>query len=358
VCLLYQSLREVQYCKCKTKKRCSRKQTDEDPWDKCKYKCGICDQIYRDRGTLTNHINQKHKIDCKSYVEQFGDPAISCPKWKCLVCGVRVKFSRGSVQTHLLQHAQSIEDYEAVYGGPDLQESQPYNPNTTQSTAGALSGTEAGFQPSVSANVWLPVPPLNHPIGQTCPSKGVCAKRSVPLPTTVTHQELPTWPDHEYQPGNLTSAQQQPEPLAKYQVPPAATLVNHVLPTTCPGYKYQPGNLAPGDNQDFVHQPRNLTSAQQQPEPFVKYQVPPAATLVSHVPLPTSSTHYKYKPGDLVLVRDDYTREHQVPPPATRPSIRNNNPTGESSQSRVIEADSPPMDMSDGESFPSSSEML
>ena len=103
------------------------------------------------------------------------------------MCGISVKFSRASVQTHLHQHSNSIDDYETEFGKPELHEFLPHNLTSTESTEAlsgteppqALSGTEppqalSGTEPpqAVSAHAWLPVPPINHPIGPNCVSKG------------------------------------------------------------------------------------------------------------------------------------------------------------------------------------------
>ena len=52
----------------------------QDVWDKCLYKCAICEEEYKDRRVVNNHVKNKHEMDFKAYLEQFGDPEVSCPK--------------------------------------------------------------------------------------------------------------------------------------------------------------------------------------------------------------------------------------------------------------------------------------
>ena len=52
----------------------------QDPWNKCLFRCQICDATFPERTVITNHISRKHKMDSKTYQENYGDPAVSCAK--------------------------------------------------------------------------------------------------------------------------------------------------------------------------------------------------------------------------------------------------------------------------------------
>ena len=169
---------------------------------------------------------------------------------------------------------------------------------------------------------------------------GFFATRSVPLPATETHPESPACPDYKYQPRNLIPTHHQPGRSSDYQVPQPATMANHIPLPTWPAYKYQPTNRIPVAHQDLVHRLGN-------DDHTAEYQLPPpVATLVNHNQ-PTACPPMRN--NNLAGVAYIFV---------TYPEMIYHLFSGLSTQSSLILADSPPMDISDGESFPSSSEML
>eukprot|EP00092_Neocalanus_flemingeri_P084859 GFUD01106672.1.p1 GENE.GFUD01106672.1~~GFUD01106672.1.p1 ORF type:complete len:413 (+),score=94.62 GFUD01106672.1:45-1283(+) len=118
---IYTNLRELRFCKCKTKKRTRMKNSDkaQDPWNKSACKCKICEKNFDNRTNLRSHIIYKHKMDyVKDYISSYGDPDACNPKWSCGLCSSSVKFERKRISSHLAQHNLDITEYEEMYGGP------------------------------------------------------------------------------------------------------------------------------------------------------------------------------------------------------------------------------------------------
>ena len=63
----------------------------KDPWNCCSYKCGVCNATSDGRNKLRSHVVQKHKMEYKQYLVQYGNPALSIVKvlkfyLKCVPC--------------------------------------------------------------------------------------------------------------------------------------------------------------------------------------------------------------------------------------------------------------------------------
>jgi len=236
------SLRKVQYCSCKTRKRRGKgKDTEKDTWDRCVYHCKICDKDYYDRRLIRHHIINFHKMDYKTYLQDCGDPEVACPKWQCPICNSSVKFTITSIETHLTQqHKRCLSEFESEFGRPKevnttmenpTTPSQSYNPATSAQQIQALqqvqpsenthhipTAAHRSVQPApraipsqpllekhptpLSMQAWLPVPPLRNVIGLI--NVGAVARRSSPLPCDIDQQSSSSsfpFPPASWEPG-------------------------------------------------------------------------------------------------------------------------------------------------------------
>ena len=82
-------------------------------------------------------------------------------QWKCLVsrCQKSVKWSRASVEKHLIQHKLSVHEYEAEFGGPDSID--PAQTNSIVVSGTGMNPTQSLTQPSSQMEQWLTDPSTN-----------------------------------------------------------------------------------------------------------------------------------------------------------------------------------------------------
>jgi predicted transcriptional regulator/uncharacterized C2H2 Zn-finger protein len=77
--------------------------------------CEICNKSFVDFTYYCTHIRTIHQISKEQYNEKYGTGREMFRLYRCLVCGISVKWTYQSICGHLKSHEISIKDYETKY---------------------------------------------------------------------------------------------------------------------------------------------------------------------------------------------------------------------------------------------------
>ena len=112
--------------------------------------CEICQKQFVDFTYYCTHIRTVHQISKEQYNERYGTASEAFRLYRCLVCGISIKWTYQSICGHLKSHEISIKDYENRY---DVLESQNTESgkisDLTMNAGDSVLVTEEAHQPAV-----------------------------------------------------------------------------------------------------------------------------------------------------------------------------------------------------------------
>lgn len=86
-------------------------------FNKCQFKCKICDTTFTLVRNIKTHIVNVHDISYQVYVTVYGDPELPTAKWRCVICGSETRHARNNIYIHLRDcHSLTCDQYAAQYG--------------------------------------------------------------------------------------------------------------------------------------------------------------------------------------------------------------------------------------------------
>ena len=77
--------------------------------------CEICQKQFVDFTYYCTHIRTVHQISKEQYNERYGTANEKFRLYRCLVCGISIKWTYQSICGHLKSHEMTIKDYENKY---------------------------------------------------------------------------------------------------------------------------------------------------------------------------------------------------------------------------------------------------
>jgi len=130
--------------------------------------CEICQKSFVDFTYYCTHIRTTHQISKEQYNEKYGTAAEAFRLYRCLVCGISIKWTYQSICGHLKSHEMTIKEYELKYNVLENQstESGKIPDLTMNANANVVNSDEspAPKRPKLTDSI----PPL-VPIQQTEP---------------------------------------------------------------------------------------------------------------------------------------------------------------------------------------------
>ena len=112
--------------------------------------CEICCKQFVDFTYYCTHIRTVHQISKEQYNEKYGTASEAFRLYRCLVCGISIKWTYQSICGHLKSHEMSIKDYESRYNVLENQntESGKISDLTMSANAGSIMVTDELGQPA------------------------------------------------------------------------------------------------------------------------------------------------------------------------------------------------------------------
>merc|ERR1712106_293703 len=86
--------------------------------------CEICNKSFVDFTYYCTHIRTVHQISKEQYNERYGTAAEAFRLYRCLVCGISIKWTYQSICGHLKSHEMTIKEYELKYNVLDNQSTE------------------------------------------------------------------------------------------------------------------------------------------------------------------------------------------------------------------------------------------
>ena len=131
--------------------------------------CEICQKQFVDFTYYCTHIRTVHQISKEQYNEKYGTGREAFRLYRCLVCGISIKWTYQSICGHLKSHEITIKEYENKYNVLDNQstDSGKISELTMNANAGTVLITDDGplvKKPKMSESESIPqiVPPLQR----------------------------------------------------------------------------------------------------------------------------------------------------------------------------------------------------
>ena len=132
--------------------------------------CEICLKQFVDFTYYCTHIRTVHQISKEQYNEKYGTAAEAFRLYRCLCCGISIKWTYQSICGHLKSHEMSIKEYENKYDVLENQntESGKISDLTMNANAGSIMITDQDGQPAAKrpkyADSFSPMMPPIHPM--------------------------------------------------------------------------------------------------------------------------------------------------------------------------------------------------
>ncbi|XP_071743490.1 uncharacterized protein [Lepeophtheirus salmonis] len=82
-------------------------------WNKCRYKCQICQRITSEKPVIRDHIMKQHGFDLEDYEAQYGDVEVVTEYFTCSICSAEVKHCHRNISLHLQKvHNMTTSEYD------------------------------------------------------------------------------------------------------------------------------------------------------------------------------------------------------------------------------------------------------
>lgn len=106
--------------------------------------CEICTKQFVDFTYYCTHIRTVHQISKEQYNEKYGTSCEAFRLYRCLVCGISIKWTYQSIGGHLKSHEMSIKDYENKYDVLENQNTESGKISDLTMNAGQVLVTDDG----------------------------------------------------------------------------------------------------------------------------------------------------------------------------------------------------------------------
>ncbi len=90
----------------------------DDKWNKCRFRCCLCDWMCADSRQMRTHIASNHGITHEEYQREYGTTEVVTRRFHCRLCGSQMKHCRQNIYAHMKDvHKISLTDYEQQVEG-------------------------------------------------------------------------------------------------------------------------------------------------------------------------------------------------------------------------------------------------
>jgi len=152
--------------------------------------CEICHKSFVDFTYYCTHIRTVHQISKEQYNEKYGTAAEAFRLYRCLVCGISIKWTYQSICGHLKSHEMTIKEYELKHNVLENQSTESGKiPDLTMNANASITTVDEGPAPkrpklTDSIPPLVPIqpsiPPLQHKVMEVRKSDKISADVSSP----------------------------------------------------------------------------------------------------------------------------------------------------------------------------------